>query len=589
MAISMYDRLEYGDFKLPSLQEMMIAPQYLTQEHEKMEDAFMQNQALAADAATRFQPGVDDAAIQANQQFQSSVEADINDLSKNGLTPGIRRRLLQRKSDFTNNILPLNKAAVDREQWAKVAREAQLKDPSLMVRDPMQVGLDRWIADPTSRELNPISGREIYERTRQEMVPISKFVAERLPQLSKTGIPFKYWAMSASGANPQIIAEAMSMELGINPEDASPLAQLIHGAANNVIQSTGVYDAYGIDSPEAARSWDYARSAYNHALGSTSIQGVTDDFNMRDLLDRNSLARRPRKGSGGDSPSMYPYLDTRTNVKVQGKIDKLQHLIQKVNQLQDVRNNPEALDSEYDKYLAYFLAFPISNKGKQPKSRDEFLTEFLQKNLDVNDIVKDARKLGVDISNDDDFTTMFEKLGTAKKKMAITSKQYTTNLETDPQIYKTFKALVSMMPKNKGLIEGLVPKDLIDENTGEWKPKYQIAFDSEGMIIKEHHNKKSSKTVDHRVNTSLLSDNLTRAIERVKYAYNPSHYMDIELEPEKIEYLRELDPMKYGDLSDEDILLEYIYDIQSRNVRNSVAGTYVPMSVVNKSINLTEN
>lgn len=309
MAISMYDRLEYGDFKLPSLQEMMIAPQYLTQEHKKMEDAFMQNQALAADAATRFQPGVDDAAIQANQQFQSSVEADINDLSKNGLTPGIRRRLLQRKSDFTNNILPLNKAAVDREQWAKVAREAQLRNPSLIVRDPMKVGLDKWISDPTSRELRPVSGQEIYERTRQEMIPISKYISQNLPQLTKTGLPYKYWAMTQAGATPKDIALALNKEQGIDLAKAAPLAQLIRDAANKVIASTGVYDYYGANSNEAQRAWEYAASAFNTALGAAKVDGISDDFSMRMALEQakeRALAKRAAgKGKNTNLSGLY--------------------------------------------------------------------------------------------------------------------------------------------------------------------------------------------------------------------------------------------------------------------------------------------
>lgn len=330
MAISMYDRLEYGDFKLPSLQEMMIAPQYLTQEHEKMEDAFMQNQALAADAATRFQPGVDDAAIQANQQFQSSVEADINDLSKNGLTPGIRRRLLQRKSDFTNNILPLNKAAIDREQWAKVAREAQLRNPSLIVRDPMKVGLDKWISDPTSRELRPVSGQEIYERTRQEMIPISKYISQNLPQLTKTGLPYKYWAMTQAGATPKDIALALNKEQGIDLAKAAPLAQLIRDAANKVITSTGVYDYYGASSNEAQRAWEYAASAFNTALGAAKVDGISDDFSMRMALEQakeRALARRAAGKSKNTNLSGLYFAD-----KYGAAID-----VPQIKELQDLR------------------------------------------------------------------------------------------------------------------------------------------------------------------------------------------------------------------------------------------------------------
>lgn len=322
MAISMYDRLEYGDFKLPSLQEMMIAPQYLTQEHEKMEDAFMQNQALAADAATRFQPGVDDAAIQANQQFQSSVEADINDLSKNGLTPGIRRRLLQRKSDFTNNILPLNKAAVDREQWAKVAREAQLRNPSLIIRDPMTVGLDRWIADPASRELNPVSGQEIYERTRQEMIPISKYISQNLPQLAKTGLPFQYFTVAQAGATAEEIASLMGRQYkDIDPNLLSPLANLIKNAADRVVTSTGVYDYYGADSNEARRANEYAASAFNHALGTKSFGNMSDRYGMEMSLLRAKLAAKSQEEAG--LPSIRGFNYTKVGETAEGKaIDK---------------------------------------------------------------------------------------------------------------------------------------------------------------------------------------------------------------------------------------------------------------------------
>lgn len=294
-AVNAYDKITYGEFKLPSLQELMVAPMYMQQQHEKAEESFLQNQALAADAATRFQPGIDDAAIQANQQFQSSVQADINDLSKNGLTPGIRRRLIQRKTDFTNNILPLNKAAVDREQWAKAAKEAQLRNPSLIIKDPMQVGLDRWIADPTSHELHPISGQEIYERTRQEMIPISKYISQNLPQLTKTGLPYKYWAMTQAGATPKDIALALNKEQGIDLAKAAPLAQLIRDAANKVITSTGVYDYYGASSNEAQRAWEYAASAFNTALGAAKVDGISDDFSMRMALEQakeRALARR---------------------------------------------------------------------------------------------------------------------------------------------------------------------------------------------------------------------------------------------------------------------------------------------------------
>lgn len=321
-AVNAYDKITYGEFKLPSLQELLVAPMYMQQLHNKAEEEFLQNQALAADAATRFQPGIDDAAIQANQQFQSSVQADINDLSKNGLTPGIRRRLIQRKTDFTNNILPLNKAAVDREQWAKAAKEAQLRNPSLIIKDPMQVGLDRWIADPTSHELNPISGQEIYERTRQEMIPISKYISQNLPQLAKTGLPFQYFTVAQAGATAEEITALMGSQYkDIDPRLLSPLANLIKNAADRVVTSTGVYDYYGVDSNEARRANEYAASAFNHALGTKSFGNMSDRYGMEMSLLRAKLAAKGQEEAG--LPSIRGFNYTKVGETAEGKaIDK---------------------------------------------------------------------------------------------------------------------------------------------------------------------------------------------------------------------------------------------------------------------------
>ena len=321
-AVNAYDKITYGEFKLPSLQELLVAPMYVQQLHNKAEEEFLQNQALAADAATRFQPGIDDAAIQANQQFQSSVQADINDLSKNGLTPGIRRRLIQRKTDFTNNILPLNKAAIDREQWAKAAKEAQLRNPSLIIKDPMQVGLDRWIADPTSHELNPISGQEVYERTRQEMIPISKYISQNLPQLAKTGLPFQYFTKAQSGATAEEIASLMGRQYkDIDPNLLSPLANLIKNAADRVVRSTGVYDYYGADSNEARRVNEYAASAFNHALGTKSFGNMSDRYGMEMSLLRAKLAAKGQEEAG--LPSIRGFNYTKVGETAEGKaIDK---------------------------------------------------------------------------------------------------------------------------------------------------------------------------------------------------------------------------------------------------------------------------
>lgn len=415
-AVNAYDKITYGEFKLPSLQELMVAPMYMQQQHEKAEESFLQNQALAADAATRFQPGIDDAAIQANQQFQSSVQADINDLSKNGLTPGIRRRLIQRKTDFTNNILPLNKAAINREQWAKAAKEAQLRNPSLIIKDPMQVGLDRWIADPTSHELNPISGQEIYERTRQEMIPISKYISQNLPELSKTGIPYKYWAMTQAGATPEDIALALNKDLGVDLAKTAPLAYLIRDAANRVISSTGVYDYYGADSAEAQRAWEYAASAFNTALGASKVEGISDDFSMRLALQQaqeQALARRANlKGSKNTKLSGLYFAD-----KYGASED--------VPQIKELSNIKAAIENDFSKNTLDFLASLTGNPSDQLALRAYSTNKNLQK----------LKKYGIDVNENTSVDKVLDLIDAEIDKLG---KKYGYTTYDDPDLKKGF-------------------------------------------------------------------------------------------------------------------------------------------------------
>lgn len=415
-AVNAYDKITYGEFKLPSLQELLVAPMYMQQLHNKAEEEFLQNQALAADAATRFQPGIDDTAIQANQQFQSSVQADINDLAKNGLTPGIRRRLIQRKTDFTNNILPLNKAAIDREQWAKAAKEAQLRNPSLIIKDPMQVGLDRWIADPTSHELNPISGQEIYERTRQEMIPISKYISQNLPELSKTGIPYKYWAMTQAGATPEDIALALNKDLGVDLAKTAPLAYLIRDAANRVISSTGVYDYYGADSVEAQRAWEYAASAFNTALGASKVEGISDDFSMRLALQQaqeQALARRANsKGSKNTKLSGLYFAD-----KYGASED--------VPQIKELSNIRAAIENDFSKNTLDFLASLTGNPSDQLALRAYSTNKNLQK----------LKKYGIDVNENTSVDKVLDLIDTEIDKLG---KKYGYTTYDDPDLKKGF-------------------------------------------------------------------------------------------------------------------------------------------------------
>lgn len=593
-SINAYDRIEYGEFKMPSLQEMMIAPQYLTQQFEQAEQTLLENQTLAADVATRFQPGIDDEAIRMNEQFQESVKTDINDLNKMGLTPNIRKRLLQRKMDFNNNILPLNKAAVDREKWATAAREAKLKDPSLIIKDPMAVSLNAWISDPTSHELHAISGNDIYERTKAEMIPISKYIAQNVPELAKSGIPYQYFTYAQAGATAEDIAALMGNDFrSIDPAKLSPLAQLIKNAADKVVASTGVYDYYGADSDEAMQAMAYSSSAFNHALGTKSFGNMTDRYNMELAIEQS----KPKKSSGNESQdTLYPYLGTRTNVEVKGKIDKAQDLILG---LQELSSTPKTSDSNYwnKKYEDYISRFTTTQGAiraglggsrvgsSQPISKEEFMKWVHRSDKEALDkIKKEARSLGITISETDNVDTLINEINRGKQSMAIGSKEYPLNEAVDGYFIETLNSQLNSQRTNKEIVDGLKVSDFIDDN-GNLKPGYQYAFNKDGLVVVEY-GKSSKKNKVHPINTALLTDDIYRQASQIKQLYDPSFYENYSLDPIQIKALRINYPEVYGNLSDEEIENAYLDDLQSRLTRGAVEKGYTYGSVRNKQIDV---
>lgn len=573
--INAYDRIEYGEFKMPSLQEMMIAPQYLTQQFEQAEQALLENQTLAADVATRFQPGIDDEAIKINEQFQESVKTDINDLNKRGLTPNIRKRLLQRKMDFNNNILPLNKAAVDREKWATAAREAKLKDPSLIIKDPMAVGLNTWISDPTSHELHAISGNDIYERTKAEMIPISKYIEQNLPELAKSGIPYQYFTYAQAGATAEDIASLMGNDFRtIDPAKLSPLAQLIKNAADKVVTSTGVYDYYGADSDEAMQAIAYSASAFNHALGTKSFGNMTDRYNMELAIERS----KPKKSSGQEEQdTLYPYLGTRTNVEVKGKIDKVQDLILRLKELQNPKQKSDAGVMKD--------AILLNTFGPDLIAKNLILNSiFKSKDKVISDIKEEAVKLGISMSDTSDIDTLINDLNKGKKSLAIGEKEYPLNEAVDEYFIETLNAQLNNQRTNKEVVDGLKVENFIDDN-GNLKPGYQYAFNKDGLVVVKY-GKSSKKNKVYPINTALLTDDIYRQTSQIKQLYDPSFYENYSLDPVQIRALRINYPEVYGALSDEEIEDIYLNDLQSRLTDEAIRKGYMAGSFRNKQIDV---
>lgn len=573
--INAFDRLNYGEFNLPTLQELMIAPSYMQEQYNKAQEEYLASQAMAADVATRFQPGIDDEAIKINKDFQDNIDADIENLSRNGLTPSIKRNLLQRKVDFTNNILPLNKAALDRENMAKAAYEAKLKNPSLITKDPMMVSLTNWIKDPESHELRPISGLEVAERTRAQMTAIRNYIDQNLPELHKTGILYQYFTAARYGATESDIAQALAYNQGVGISKASNLAKLIITAAQNVVNSTGVYDYYGADSPEADRVWDYAESEFNNALGTTKWGNLTDEYSMR--YDLEALKNKGSKDEETES-STFPYLNTRTNIKVKGKVDKTQAFI---NTLRKIKDSGGLKDKIITKPGLNNFTLTRTSTGPTPYDQTT-----ISKEDQLIELYEQAKKLGIPISdtNNASLETLISDSEKFKSEQLIGTKEYVFNPVTDKTFINTLESfLVSQSESKELLSDKKMPEELLTDS-GHLARSVEVVLTNEGLVLREY-GKKDKKNKDYIIDTSRLTNDLNLAIQQAYNAYN-SDSSNYQLTEEQIDILRRLYPDKYGNLSDLEIQDLYIDEYLSSTVRSTIGSGYSYLSAQNKPIDI---
>lgn len=291
MAVNAYDRLEYGEFKLPSLQELMIAPAYQREQHNLAEQSYLEQEALNADANSRLIPGVDDDAMAVINEQNNLISQSLQDLSKKGVSPNVRQQLIQAKRNYLQKVSPIQRAALEREQVANMVREARMKDPTLFAQDPYAVSIGRWMTDPNSRTPGMVSGTQITQRVSNAAKQFSTYINQNLPQLAKSGLPYQYFTAVMSGASLDDVMNAMVKD-GASVQQASQMSNMLRTLADDVVTSSRAREYFGDNPDTIEQIMGYANEGLYSALGQKKFGSMTDEYNMRSALEEQTLRRQ---------------------------------------------------------------------------------------------------------------------------------------------------------------------------------------------------------------------------------------------------------------------------------------------------------
>lgn len=280
MAVNAYDRASYSQLKLPTFQEMMIAPQYLTEQHEMAQaraDELL-SEAQKVELAAMENPN--GKAAQLYQGYTQRLNEAVNSLNERGINASnIKANLGKLKADYNAQIAPIAQAWEQQRKDKEAYNAMTAKDRSLITAyDPSQTSIDAYLGRNNASYIpQGISGNEIAQRVAMAAKPYSNWISQKLPEISKTGLPYKYFTMVQKGFSPDDVAAAMRDD-GIDSQTASEGALMLKDLRDNVIASSGAYELFG-NNPEAInRLIQYANTGLSQAIGTKQFGNISDDY-----------------------------------------------------------------------------------------------------------------------------------------------------------------------------------------------------------------------------------------------------------------------------------------------------------------------
>ena len=188
-------------------------------------------------------------------------------LAQTGLNPGSRRDLLNLKSRYASEIVPIEQAYTNRKAQADEQRKALLQNPTLLLsRRADMTSLDAYLN-------NPQLGYESYSGAllTQQVGQAASAIAKELKDYGK-GKPLdgftKTW-LQQHGYTAAEVAQA------INHPDSPRSNQILNTLVNNVMADSGV--PQWADRDTLNQAYSYARQGLWQAVGQTQVQTYTDE------------------------------------------------------------------------------------------------------------------------------------------------------------------------------------------------------------------------------------------------------------------------------------------------------------------------
>lgn len=265
-----YSLVINSQFKPFSYQEMLAPTLMATQAHQELENQYGELATKASVWEEMANEQTDPYAYKMYKTYANDLESQAGQLAREGLNAASRRNMLNMRTRYSKEIVPIEQAYATRQKQAEVQRQALLQDPTMMFsRRAATTSLDDYIRNP-QLDYTPYSGKLITAQAAQAASTLAKEMQEK-PRKWRSILGNSYYeTVMQKGFSSDAVLQAIKN----NPNAAPELLKIVEDAVN----SSGIRN-WG-DKELLDRAYDYARQGLWSAVGETQYQ-ILDNWRAK--------------------------------------------------------------------------------------------------------------------------------------------------------------------------------------------------------------------------------------------------------------------------------------------------------------------
>lgn len=267
-------------FKPFSYAELLAPVQQATQAHQEVENAYADLAAKANVWDQMANEETDPIAHQTYKSYAEDLKAKADRLARYGLDITSRRALLDMRSRYSREIVPIEQAYQKRAEQAKQQAEILAKDPTrFFAQRAAETSLDRFLENPALDTISQNYSGALLTKQVSDAASALARDARNDPNVQtelKKLLPYQYEAIRRTGFDPEAIRQAI-----LNSPDAD---KILTSIVDTAMTNSGMGDWNYASPQEKQRILNQAREYANQglwsAVGQTQYQMVTDEAGL---------------------------------------------------------------------------------------------------------------------------------------------------------------------------------------------------------------------------------------------------------------------------------------------------------------------